>query len=592
MKISACVIAKNEEQNIGICLESLQSIVDEIIVIDTGSVDQTIAVAKAFHAKVYHYEWQEDFAATKNFALEKVSGDWIIFLDADEYFAPETIGNVRNVINKHANECDAYLLKMINIDVDNGNKYLDDFFAMRIFKNSKILCFFGKVHEELRFIDGKRKALYQVDEKEIVLYHTGYSKKRMKLKCQRNLKILLAELKENPQDINLYRYLADVYHGLEDYEHAVKYAKMDIETGKKEISYASRSYRVINNSLVKMNAPKIEIEHYLIKSIEAFPNLPDFYAEYALLKYNSQEYDEAFLLLTKAMKLQQNYHDMETSLFALKMPITYLIFGLLHQRKNDFSQAIAYYQKTLEIDKYYPEAFTSLFQLIHQQDEAYVIAFINTIYDIKNQKDIEFLVHQIGLINKEKIYYYYYNKLNLSKKGAEEKVYTYDKIRYIIFLTLALLLSNDREKAKEVYNVLPSNYKNIVYRYMGIIDENLTEIDFEIYKNILLELLLTDEKETLNKYVALSKEFDQEKICEIAKNLQVKQCFLQALFLYEYIFKSEPASGLVDAYYQAGFCAYQLGDYAKVVSYFEQALKLGCQENDIKEFLAWSVEKS
>lgn len=592
MKLSACIVAKNEENNIAFCLQSLQDIVEEIIVVDTGSTDRTVAIAEQFHAKVYFYKWQEDFAAAKNFALEKASGDWIIFLDADEYFTTETIGNVRSIIAKHAKECDAYLLKMINIDVDNGNKQLDDFYAMRIFKNSDQLRFFGKVHEELRFVDGKRKAMYQVDESEIKLYHTGYSKKKMKLKCQRNLKILLAELKENPQNINLYRYLADVYHGLEDYENAFKYAKMDIETGKKEISYASRSYRVINNSLVKMNAPKSEIEHYLIKSIKAFPSLPDFYAEYALLKYNSQEYDEAFSLLTKAMELHRIYHDMETSLFAIKMSITYLMFGLLYQRKNDYSEAINYYQKTLEIDKYYPEAFISLFKLIQQQDEAHVIAFLNTIYDSKNQKDVEFLIHHIGLINKGKIYWYYYHKLNIPIKRMGKPVYTDVELRQIMFLTLAIILTGDKHKLCEVEHSLPINYQNVVHRYMKISNKQLEEADFAIYKNILLELLLIDENNILDQFIALSKEFKQEKIFEIARNLQEKNYLMQALSLFEHILNANSALDLMQVYYQAGICAYQIKDYVRVANYFERAIQLGYKDNDVKEFLTWSVEKS
>jgi glycosyltransferase involved in cell wall biosynthesis len=592
MKLSACVITKNEEDNLAICLESVQKIADEIIVVDTGSTDHTIAIAKQFKAIVYSYIWQDDFAATKNFAIEKATGDWIIFLDADEYFAPEIVGNVKDVVVKHAKECDAYLLKMINIDVDDNDKQLDNFFATRIFKNSKELRFFGKVHEELRFVNGKRKALYQVDEKEIVLYHTGYSTKRMQQKCKRNLKILLEELKENPKNINLYRYLADVYHGLQEYENAVKYAKLDIETGKKEISYASRSYRIVNHSLVQINAPKSEIEEYLIKSIEAFPKLPDFYVEYALFNYNSQKYEVAFTLLTKAVTLHENYHDIETSLFRMKIPITYLMFGLLYQQKNDFSQAIDYYEKTLKLDLYYPEAFTALFQLIQQQEAVFVIAFLNNLYDCKNKKDLEFLVNQIGFIKKDKVYFYYYNKLNLLRKGAEKEVYTYEQLRQIIFLTLSLLLTGDQNKVKQVEAVLPVNYQTIIYRYMKMSDAKLTEADFEVYKNILLELFLTNEGTVLSNYVALSRDFSQEKILEIAQIIQEKNYFLQAFVLYEFILNSKEEISLVNVYYQAGFCAYKMRDYVHVVKYFEQALKLGYQENDLKEILAWSVEKS
>ena len=86
MKISACVITKNEEKNIARCINSYKDIVDEIILVDTGSTDNTVEIAKSLGAKIYYYEWQNDFSAAKNYALSMAKGDWIIFLDADEFF--------------------------------------------------------------------------------------------------------------------------------------------------------------------------------------------------------------------------------------------------------------------------------------------------------------------------------------------------------------------------------------------------------------------------------------------------------------------------------------------------------------------------
>ena len=98
MKISACVITKNEEKNIGKWLQEMSAIADEMIVVDTGSTDNTVNMAKRAGAKVYHFKWINDFAAAKNHAIEQATGDWILFLDADEYFSDETQHNVRNLL--------------------------------------------------------------------------------------------------------------------------------------------------------------------------------------------------------------------------------------------------------------------------------------------------------------------------------------------------------------------------------------------------------------------------------------------------------------------------------------------------------------
>ena len=85
MKISACFITKDEEKNIEQCLKSIEGIVDEIIVVDTGSRDSTINLANKYTNKIYFYQWNNDFSGARNFAIGKVKGDYILFLDADEY---------------------------------------------------------------------------------------------------------------------------------------------------------------------------------------------------------------------------------------------------------------------------------------------------------------------------------------------------------------------------------------------------------------------------------------------------------------------------------------------------------------------------
>ena len=100
MKISACYIVKNEENVIQRSIDSLMDAVDEIILVDTGSTDQTIEVAKKYpKVNTYSYTWKNDFAAARNVAIEKASGDWIVFLDADELFAFEkTVGIISGLV--------------------------------------------------------------------------------------------------------------------------------------------------------------------------------------------------------------------------------------------------------------------------------------------------------------------------------------------------------------------------------------------------------------------------------------------------------------------------------------------------------------
>ena len=98
IKISLCYIVKNEAAVLERSLLSAEKAADEIVVVDTGSTDDTVNIARAHGARVFSYAWKEHFADARNFALEKVTGDWIVFLDADEYFTDETKANIRTVM--------------------------------------------------------------------------------------------------------------------------------------------------------------------------------------------------------------------------------------------------------------------------------------------------------------------------------------------------------------------------------------------------------------------------------------------------------------------------------------------------------------
>ncbi len=135
MKISACIIAKDEADNIRECIDSLKKQVDEIILVDTGSTDNTIAIAKNCGAKILQYQWENDFSKARNFAIKQVSCDWIVFLDADEYLALPKKDKLRDCLKFVDSKYNAILTKLINIDVDKQNKVLDFFYTIRIFRH-------------------------------------------------------------------------------------------------------------------------------------------------------------------------------------------------------------------------------------------------------------------------------------------------------------------------------------------------------------------------------------------------------------------------------------------------------------------------
>ena len=107
VKLSQCMIVKNEETNIRKALSWAKDIAFEQIVVDTGSTDRTVEIAEEMGAKIYHFEWIDDFSAAKNYAIEQAKGSWIAFLDADEYMEPEAARKLLQLLERIEAEPDS-----------------------------------------------------------------------------------------------------------------------------------------------------------------------------------------------------------------------------------------------------------------------------------------------------------------------------------------------------------------------------------------------------------------------------------------------------------------------------------------------------
>ncbi|MCT1403763.1 hypothetical protein AK95_05830 [Paenibacillus sp. LC231] len=192
--VSLCMIVKNEESYLERCLESVRGIVDEIIIVDTGSSDKTKDIAKRYTDKVFDFKWIDDFSAARNFAIEFASSEYILQLDADEILRfPQN--DLLQQLNK-----DFYYIRIKN-DLGSG-LYLSHQF-IRLFRNSSDIRYRGALHEQVPSdFDIERYGFLSSME----IFHEGYKTHlvKTKQKAQRNLKILLKEIKTKPTAFNYY----------------------------------------------------------------------------------------------------------------------------------------------------------------------------------------------------------------------------------------------------------------------------------------------------------------------------------------------------------------------------------------------------
>ncbi|GAB4380506.1 MAG: hypothetical protein Kow0042_30640 [Calditrichia bacterium] len=196
--ISLCMIVKNEEKFLAGCLESVRDVVGEMVVVDTGSTDGTVEIAQRYSAKVFHYEWKDDFAAARNFALRHCSQPWILFLDADERLRKGDHDKIRQAVT--SGKADAYYLKVYSTvsgilgDVPHMQAY------PRLFRKLPGAQFEGKIHEQITPSLKKLKARFEYLD--ATIDHLGYSQEDgvLKNKIKRNLKLLREQIKKEPDN--------------------------------------------------------------------------------------------------------------------------------------------------------------------------------------------------------------------------------------------------------------------------------------------------------------------------------------------------------------------------------------------------------
>lgn len=419
MKISACLIVKNEEKNIKLSLESIKGFVDEIVVVDTGSVDKSREIAKSLPAKVYDFVWNNDFAAARNFAIEKAAGEWIVFLDADEFFAHDSSLRVKGfLLQAQAKGLDAVMCQVINIDQDDNNRVRDIFKAIRFFRKSRSICYRNVIHEELSRLDGKNMQVGMLPD-DIKIYHTGYSGNIVQKKLQRNLEIMLEDIKKNGGEERYYRYLCDCYHGLKQYDLAVKYAKLHIASKQTSLYSESTVYIKMLYSLIQNKATPTQMKYEFEQAIEKFSDLPDFYAQYANYLFDQKNYTKATLFYQQAIQLYKKDVSNVASTFTGKISAVYYNLGRLYLLQNQNELALTCFCDALLLNRFFRSAFQAFYQLIVLYPEVQIIDILNSIYK-KEKKDLSFLVQNLKLVKLNKVYIYYANALK-NKFGIEDE---------------------------------------------------------------------------------------------------------------------------------------------------------------------------
>lgn len=193
------MIVKNESRCLGRCLQSVRAIVDEIVIADTGSVDDTKSIAREFGAKIAPFDWVDDFAAARNFSINQTTGKWILVLDADEWVGENL---TREILAFVRGEAAIGRLKIVSDFRRRQQTFRSQCFVSRLFPRGA--RFDGRIHEQL--ISPLPRVPLQGE-----LWHDGYLEPQ---KADRNVKLLAKELERDPDNVYFLFQLAAEYSSL------------------------------------------------------------------------------------------------------------------------------------------------------------------------------------------------------------------------------------------------------------------------------------------------------------------------------------------------------------------------------------------
>ena len=501
MRLSIAMIVKNEEKNLDRTLKALNDVAAkmdcEIIIVDTGSTDSTMDIAKKYTDKVYEHEWTGNFSEMRNISISYCIGEWILILDADEVLVnPEEM--IRFFESPECQIVNSASIKIKSID-ESESKSSNEAALLRIFRNIEGFKYTGKVHEQ-------PKKMLPIAKTNIEFLHYGYSAddyELMNYKFKRNIKLLQEELKTADEIYKIYVLfqLSKSYAMAKKNDMAFKYIKMSYDLEEKHNKKGGHVY----------------VYHW-----------------YACMLFNRQDYQRVIDVCKEMMKFTDNNMDI------------YYMMAISYTRMEKYKDAYKCYARYFEIKKLrdngeYPDDF-SLSESSRVCASKMRCNRIICYYKEKRYKDIikEFEENMDEIQEwKEVCGLYIYSCIYTKQFDKIQKFYEKKEIDDMMIEILLKNLSEIEFGESSIdINEVKKRFSNLDERiaiYFSVIDngdiEKVGKIDFSIYyswKEKILEKAITCDKSNLE----LIKDLDNDVIKCYIYNLIIIYENLEVVYNY------------------------------------------------------------
>jgi tetratricopeptide (TPR) repeat protein len=358
MNISLCMIVKDEADNLPRCLNSVKDFVDEMIVLDTGSQDATIAIAQQLGAQVESIAWTQDFAAARNQGLAKAKGDWILVLDADEILTTAGQALLRRIqgekqLCEHPLE-DILVVNLLRYEENASQSPYSE--VSRLFRNRAELRFERPYHET---IDDSAARLMQAEPHwqvilwpEVAIIHTGYEADAIaqRDKFARAQTIMEAYLTEHPDDAYICNKLGALYGSKGDWDKGRALLERGVASGQADPSTAYELHFHLGLAYRTAGFTAIAIDHYQKALAQPIPEVLKVGARINLgsLLQARKDYRGALEQFEQVINTVPDFS------------LAHFNLGIVKRAQGDLEGAIVAYERAIAIDANYAAAYQNL----------------------------------------------------------------------------------------------------------------------------------------------------------------------------------------------------------------------------------------
>lgn len=399
IKVSLCMIVKNEENVLDRCLASIAHLVDEVIIVDTGSTDDTKEIASKYTSKIFDFKWVNDFAAARNYAAEQATGDWILVLDADEYIDEESYKEFIAGLKEDNGLYDKYGVRILNFTGLYGESLIQNFHD-RVYKNNGKLSYYRAIHEQLHAADGSPVNSHIA---KLLIFHSGYLNKTVKEKgkSERNKELIDIEMKETKNAFDYFN-LGNEYFSLGEYGEALK-AFMTAYSLKTNPNFAW-----VASTVIQIIACLLQLKRYndalnvINDSIQLYPGSYEMVALKGEVCFLRGQFDDAKIHFNQILDNPNEYN--HTILRAdLKELLPNRRLGEIYFYEKNYEKAIYHYVSVLNINKLDSDSIRKVVYILakfHNEEE--IIDFIKT-NDLINKNNIHYYMNACFNVGKPNI---------------------------------------------------------------------------------------------------------------------------------------------------------------------------------------------